>query len=332
MNLLSRNQYCIWFSDRCNYRCSYCTNHASPEAPRSPLEANTPALIDLFSRVEPGVIMVSGGEPFMWKDFPVVLDALPQHYWVILTNASSLPKWLSHPNIKLFIPAYHEEFTNPERFTANLLALKDVGKAMHVKVIVKPGREYDQVPLWESLNGLGIHTSLTPLEYTARFSRPFLRDVIAKFRTCALYNSRFFRRDAPPDSLCVAGTAKSFQVNSDGRVVRCSTIFDGTGPEGTGSLWNPVFDATPRLCTAAGSCYCEWHHWGQMAPANDNAAWTALIETGRFPVPTREELLQFIVDMKWDPAGRNDEDRRDSVFIPAASVGSRLPALPSRLH
>jgi hypothetical protein len=128
----------------------------------------------------------------------------------------------------------------------------------------------------------------------------------------------------------VAGTEKSFQVNSDGRVVRCSTIFDGTGPQGAGSLWNPVFDATPRPCTAAGSCYCEWHHWGQMAPANDNAAWTTLIETGRFPVPTREELLQFVVDMQWDPAGRNDEDRHDSVFIPAASVGFRRPALPSR--
>jgi len=314
MNLLGRNQYAIWFSDRCNYKCSYCTNNASPTAPKSPLEANTEALIDVFQRVEPGVIMMSGGEPFMWKDFPVALEALPQHYWIFLTNLSFLPPWVDHPNIKLFIPAYHEEFADEERFTTNLLELRRRGKPAHVKIIVKPGQEYAQVPRWQRWNDLGILASFTPLEYTYQFRQDFLRDVIGKYRTCSLYNSRFFRRDSPPDTLCVAGTERAFQVNADGRIVRCSSIFDGTGPDGSGSIWSPSFDRSPRRCTAAGSCYCEWHHWGQMAPANDNENWTALIETGHWRVPSAEELHRFILDMKWDPAGRNAEGSREPIF------------------
>jgi hypothetical protein len=305
MNFLWRNQYCIWFSDRCNYECSYCTNHAYPEAPQSVVESNPDALIDLFRRVDPGVIMLSGGEPFLWKSAPRVLDALPQHYWVFLTNLSFLPSWVDHPNIKLFIPAYHEEFADAERFTANLEELARRKRRIHVKIIVKPGREYEQVPLWERWNAIpGVVASLVPLEYTAQFSPGFLNDVKTRFRTCALYNSRFFRADSPPDVVCAAGTAQAFQVNADGRVVRCSTIFDGTGSDGSGSLFNPVFDEEPRRCTATVSCFCEWHHWAQMTPAHDNDTWTRYVETGIWERAGLEELERFVVSMRWDPTGR----------------------------
>jgi MoaA/NifB/PqqE/SkfB family radical SAM enzyme len=316
MKLLDRNQYAIWFSDRCNYTCSYCTNHASPEAPRSPLEANTRALIELFDRVRPGVVMLSGGEPFLWKDFPLLLEALPQHYWVFLTNLSFLPKWVDHPNIKLFIPAYHEEFADEARFEAHLRELHARGRRLHVKLIVKPGREWDQIARFERWNDMGVLTSLVPLEYTARFDRRFLADVIARYRTSSLYNSRFFRLDSPPDVDCVAGTEESFQVNPDGRLVRCSSVFDGAGEDGAGSIWKPAFDRRPRRCPASGSCYCEWHHWGQMAPANDNLTWTRFIESGEWQRPSLNELLQFILDMRWDPAGRNDGNSRESLFRP----------------
>ncbi len=253
------------------------------------------------------------------------------HYWVVLTNLSSLPKWVHHPNIKLLVPAYHEEFTNGARFTANLKEVHARGKRMHVKLIVKPGREYEQIPLWETWNGMGVLTSLVPLEWKAEFSPSFLADLVTKYRTCSLYNSRFSRLDSPPNILCVAGTEEAFQVNSDGRIVRCSSIFDATGEDGTGSIWNPVFDKGPRRCTASGSCLCEWHHWGAMALTNDNATWTRFVETGEWRRPTVGELFQFVLDMGWHPAGRNDQHSRKSVFEPLGYLESRpvrLPVLP----
>lgn len=313
VNLLNRNQYAVWFSDRCNYKCSYCCNNVPPKAPKSEIENNTQAFINLFNQVEPGVIMVSGGEPALWQDLPLLLEELPQHAWVILTNLSLLPEWFAHPNIKLLLPAYHEEFAKEERFTAHLKQLKEMGKRAHAKIIVKPGQEYHQIGLWEKWNGMGVPASLVPLEYTNYFKQEFLRDLISKYRTSCLYNSRFFRRNSPLNQVCVAGTSKSFQVNSDGKIVRCSTVFEGCGSDQSASIWQPAFNQESKLCTAE-SCYCEWQHWAQMAKANDNHIWNEYLETGVWTLPNEEELCQFITNMGWDVAGRNVEGSRASLF------------------
>lgn len=312
-NFLSRNQYCIWFSDRCNYKCSYCCNNASPKAPKSEVESNPDALINLFNQVDPGVIMVSGGEPTLWQDFPILLDALPQHDWVILTNLTTIPSWFQHPNIKIFIPAYHEEFANSERFTAHLSQLQSMGKRAHAKIIVKPGQEYNQVSLWEKWNGMGTPASFVPLEYAFKFQRDFLKDIIYQFRTSALYNSRFFRRDTPINRLCSAGTKQAFQVNSNGKLVRCSAVFDACGNDQQSSIWTPLFNSERQYCSSE-TCFCEWHHWSQLANANDNTTWTRYVETGVWQAPSVEELCQFIIDMQWDLVGKNVENSKEIIF------------------
>lgn len=313
VNFLNRNQYGIWFSDRCNYKCSYCCNSASPKAPKSDVETNTQAMINVFNKVEPGVILVSGGEPTLWQDFPLLLEALPQHYWAILTNLTTVPEWLSHPNIKILLPAFHEEFANRERFTKHLMQLQEMDKRMHVKLIVKPQREYEQIDLWEQWNSLGVPTSLVPLEYTHLFKREFLADVISKFRTSSLYNSRFFKSPRPITKPCIAGTEKFFQINSNGQLVRCSAVFERLGETGRGSIWEPEFNQEAKSCSTD-SCYCEWHHWARLANTHDNPTWNHYIETGEWRIPTVEELCQFVVDMDWDVAGRNVEGSKESLF------------------
>ena len=313
VNFLNRNQYGIWFSDRCNYKCSYCCNSASPKAPKSDVETNTQAMINVFNKVEPGVILVSGGEPTLWQDFPLLLEALPQHYWAILTNLTTVPEWLSHPNIKILLPAFHEEFANRERFTKHLMQLQEMDKRMHVKLIVKPQREYEQIDLWEQWNSLGVPTSLVPLEYTHLFKREFLADVISKFRTSSLYNSRFFKSPRPITKPCIAGTEKFFQINSNGQLVRCSAVFERLGETGRGSIWEPEFNQEAKSCSTD-SCYCEWHHWARLANTHDNPTWNHYIETGEWRIPTVEELCQFVVDMDWDVAGRNVEGLKESLF------------------
>jgi len=312
MNLLNKNQYAIWFSDRCNYHCSYCCNHIPHQAPKSVLETSGSAFIEFFDQVEPGCITVSGGEPVLWKDFPIILEALPQHSWIILTNLSRLPHWISHPNIVLIIPAYHEEFAKEERFTIHLSQLKAMDKRVHVKLIVKPKEEYNQIRLWEKWNNMLVPTSLTPLEYSYTFPKKFLKDVIFKYRTCSLYNSRFFRVNKPINRFCLAGTKTAFQVNKDGNIARCSTVQDYE--EGK-NIFSPhyYFNEQYKWCSAD-NCYCEWHHWGQMARANDNHIWTKYIETGSWEIPSISELYQFILDMEWDVAGRNLEDSKESLF------------------
>jgi hypothetical protein len=312
-NFLHRNQYGLWFSDRCNYKCSYCCNNASPKAPKSEIELNPDALIQLFNQVEPGLIQVSGGEPTLWQDFADILAALPQHYWVILTNLTTIPDWIAHPNIKLLLPAYHEEFANADRFTAHLRQLKEMGKPTHVKLIVKPEQEYHQIPLWEKWNGLGIPTSLAPLEFSYWFKRQFLQDLVTQFRTSSLHNSRFFRRHAPANRFCIAGTSNFFQVNANGSIGRCSAISSLDAEKPFTSIQNALFNESATYCESP-DCYCEWHHWGQVAPANDNSTWSDYVETGVWKIPTVEELCEFVLDMDWNPAGRTVERSKESLF------------------
>jgi hypothetical protein len=312
MNFLNRNQYAIVFGLRCNYSCSYCCNYASPRNPKSEVERNAAAFIELFNRVDPGVIMLSGGEPFLWKDLPTIIGELPQHYWVILTNLSSVPKWVEHVNIKLVIPAYHEEFAREESFTDRLIQLKDVGKRVHVKLIVKPEQEYDQIHLWDMWNSMGVPSSLVPLDYTYFFRRDFLQDLITKYRTCSLYNARFFRVDVAMNIHCFAGTRKMFQVMPDGRLVRCSRLQVPIGNDSS-SIASPTFDDQSRFCDVDG-CYCEWHHWASATPANDNRTWTDYVETGTWRYPSVDELAEFVAGMNWDARGRTIEGSTASLF------------------
>lgn len=297
MKFLEKNQYCIWFSDRCNYNCEYCCNKASQTAPLSTIEQHPHRIIELFNTVDPGVIMLSGGEPTLWKDLPHLITALPQHDWVMLTNLSNVPKWMETPRVKLVIAAFHEQFANRDRFRENLLRLKDAGSRPVAKLIVKPGEEYSLLPLWEEWNSLGIPTHLTPLEYDYTFAPSFLEEVRRKYLTSCLYNARFFRSGSKQTKNCPAGTDEMFQVNADGKIVRCSTNQQYLGhllDEGI------QFNTTPCACDMAGSCYCEWHHWSGNAPANDNRVWTEYARSGHWQLPQESDLIAFVTDMKWE--------------------------------
>ena len=297
MKFLGKNQYCIWFSDRCNYNCQYCCNKASQSAPSSAVELNAERIIGLFNAVDPGVIMLSGGEPTLWKDLPQIVSALPQHDWVLLSNLSSIPKWVENQNIKIVIAAFHEQFANPERFKNNLLHLKEMGKRPVAKLIVKPGEEYSLIPLWEDWNSSGIPTHLTPLEYDYKFNPAFLDDIRSKFLTSSLYNARFFRTSSAVSTYCSAGTNEMFQVNADGRIVRCST-----NQESIGNLLDETLSFNERYipCDMASSCYCEWHHWAKNAPANDNEVWNNYVRNGYWRLPDETEFEKFIKDMCWE--------------------------------
>lgn len=302
MRLMNRNQYCIVYSLRCNYACSYCCNSASQHAPESWVERHTSEMVDLFAPLPPGVIMVSGGEPLLWKDFSVILERLPQHFWALNTNASLMPDWLVHPNVKLAVVAYHPPFAKADLFIKRVLAFKAADTHPVIKIIVMPGQEGANLHLWRAWNALGIPTHLTPLEYKVRFDATFLRQVISEYRTSCLYNSRFFRplRHVAQQEKCTAGTRDMFQVEVGGALTRCSTLHGGCG-----RVTAPAFLRVPHPCTA-GSCFCEWHHWGGTAKAEDNEVWNAYIETGVWKGPTEDELSRFISEMGYHLSAREN--------------------------
>jgi len=289
MRFLDRNHYCINYSQRCNYGCSYCINNASVDAPYSVVEKNPSAIVKVFNTVDPGVIMVSGGEPLLWADMPHLIDALPQHYWVILTNLSMLPDWLRHKNVRLVVCAYHKEFTVPAHFFKRLRGLP---RAI-VKIIVEPGMEHEHIPFWSKCWVNGVPAHLVPIEWPRGFSDKFIACLTSgKYLTSSMYNSRFFSGPVERPRLCIAGTRDMFQIGPGGKMGRCS---QSGGIQG--SVFDPVFNDVVTQCSD--SCYCEWHHWSEMTLANDNDVWNHYIETGVWKIPTISGFRNFVEKMGW---------------------------------
>ena len=294
MRFLDRNQYCVWFSNRCNYRCSYCCNFAGRGSPPSIVEDEPGLLIELFNQVEPGVITVSGGEPALWEDMPAIIEALPQHYWVVLSNFSFIPAWYHHPRVKLVIAAYHEEEANADRFIHNVTSLMSDTRIV-VKILVRGGEETRHLYLWEKISEI-VPAHLVSFEGYQQFDSDFLRRISnGELLTSCLYNSRFFitaRHDVARRD-CFAGTSTMFQVERGGLLSRCSTSEDNMN---NATIFEPSFNDAPLPC--AYSCYCEWHHWAEAALANDNETWTHFVETGEWLWPTPKELESFIKQME----------------------------------
>lgn len=252
------------------------------------VEENPNAIIDLFNSVYPGVIMVSGGEPILWKDMPMLLEALPQHYWVILSNLSSVPTWMHHPNVKLVIAACHYKQAGLGWFIKRCRELPRVV----VKILVDPRDEVEPLRVWTVLNKAKLVAHLAPVEWPRPHSPELLQRIRAgELLTSCLYNARFFSSGVEYTRMCLAGTKAMFQVGPSGTIAPCSQA----GPIVESTIFEPKWDV--RECDK--SCYCEWHHWAGMALAEDNATWDHFVETGEWVRPTPEQLERFLGDMGW---------------------------------
>jgi len=255
----------------------------------SKVEQSTDLLIATMNLIQPGVIMVSGGEPVLWKAMPRLIEELGQHKWVILTNLSKVPAWLLHDRVVLVIAAYHKEFTHLPTFIKNL---KRIYRPI-VKILVEPNSETEHLSVWDTLWTHGIPTHLAPIEWPRGFSESFLDRIRSgELLTNLMYNSRFFCGPTNKSRLCIAGTRDMFQIGLDGGFGRCSQ-----GGPIHGRLGDQKWLDEPHECSF--SCYCEWHHWAGMTLANDNNVWNRYVDTGIWTIPRVDELKPFVEKMEW---------------------------------
>jgi len=291
MRFMNRNQYCVWFSTRCNFACPYCCNYSEQGGPRSFVEDHPEYLIALFQDVEPGVITVSGGEPTLWKEMPILLEALPKHKWVILTNLSRIPVWLYHPNVVLLIAAYHPGQIAPDKFATNFYKMRD--KAVG-KILVTPGEEEKDLDYWRVWNQTIGPVHLAPVNWPTGCDPSFLQRIKSgELLTSAMYNSRFFIKDNREWKDCIAGTRDMFQIGPRGKIGRCSQA----GPVLNASIEDPWLYPSPRPCSM--NCWCEWHHWAGVTKANDNETWDHFVETGEWRYPRPTDLTAFLEESSW---------------------------------
>ena len=127
---------------RCNYNCSYCLNHTKYNYSESlyPLkhEKCFEEWITVFEKLPKATISITGGEPFLYKDLPALLNNFPKKHSVsnIFTNLSaSIDKYSSLSNKIPLTASFHNEYMTDEQFIEKIKKLSQLNFPVNVNFV-----------------------------------------------------------------------------------------------------------------------------------------------------------------------------------------------------
>jgi MoaA/NifB/PqqE/SkfB family radical SAM enzyme len=282
------NQLCLllWVTFRCNYRCSYCpvvTRYAYTDVYGNEDERSPEDWIAALDRLPKANVYISGGEPFLFKGLPELVNGLTKHNILgIVTNATvntSVYERISrsiHMNL-----SFHREFVSEDEFLEKVDKLRAIGR-FHLNVNLVATREnIPMIPKVEKLltdHRISLHIDpfvdpdmtfeYTPQEMTI-LSRYLPPDRVTQMDR--LESDKYDRK------LCSAGQ-NYINIMPDGTVFRCAAGFDyyhsplrrtvlKGGPHGpydpgyfkTGNIFDPNYqlDTRPVLCELPCTAACD---------------------------------------------------------------------------
>lgn len=116
---------------RCNYKCSYCpvvTKFDFGTVWGVGSEMTAAQWLTALEKLPPTVIYVAGGEPFLYRDLPEVINRLPKKHTLsgIVTNLSLSTHVYRRIGSRIHLNAsFHREFVTQEKFVSKIRELKD---------------------------------------------------------------------------------------------------------------------------------------------------------------------------------------------------------------
>ena len=122
----------IWITFRCNYRCSYCnivTNFDFGSLSGRDSEKSADEWLLALDRLPSTLFYFAGGEPFLYKELPELINRLPSKHSVIGVVSNGTAKIETFKRLKKRIGiniSFHREFIEEEPFIKKISELKDV--------------------------------------------------------------------------------------------------------------------------------------------------------------------------------------------------------------
>jgi MoaA/NifB/PqqE/SkfB family radical SAM enzyme len=246
------NQLCIllWVTFRCNYRCSYCpvvTHYSYADIYGSADERRPEDWIAALDRLPQANIYISGGEPFLFKGLPELVNGLTRHHILgIVTNATVNTSVYERINRKIHMNlSFHREFVSEDDFIGKIDELRKVGR-FHLNVNLVATREnVPMIPKLEKLLtdhrvSLHIDPFVDPemkFQYTTQ-EMAILQRYLPPDRTTQMDRLKF---DSYESKICSAGQ-NYINVMPDGTVFRCAAGYDYFHSP----LRRPVLQAGPK--------------------------------------------------------------------------------------
>ncbi|MCX5797489.1 MAG: radical SAM protein [Elusimicrobia bacterium] len=269
---------CSWeILHECNYRCPYCpflpSWLAEPARSSGSRPARTPDdWISFWRRIFENhgsfFIEVSGGEPFLYPDFPKLITEICRWHTVrIVTNCSwnpdDLPQGLPVQRV-CFFGSLHPYAARLDEFVAKAAAMKSRGFRFHAVVVAYPPL-LDRLPIFrDTFQKHAITWSLIPFQGVCG-GRRYPKDYEPAQKALLQQSTRatdipFFdyltEVRSPLGKACVSGM-RYFRAYPDGRVYPCISIKDMPGSIPLGDIRDPGFrlNAAPTSCPAS-RCVC----------------------------------------------------------------------------
>jgi MoaA/NifB/PqqE/SkfB family radical SAM enzyme len=89
--LTLRPTWCSWqITDKCNFRCSFCSAWRSAETRGEQSLEEIDASAQALRRMGTMVVSLTGGEPLMRKDLPAIVATIGRHHFTFVTTNGSL--------------------------------------------------------------------------------------------------------------------------------------------------------------------------------------------------------------------------------------------------
>lgn len=254
----------------CNYRCSYCFFSGQwHEVSKKDRYPGIKKWLDIWSRIYEKYgkchIHISGGEPFMYPDFLVLISSLGKiHSLEFDTNLSfNVETFLAMlGSIKTtFNASYHPKFSNFDSFLEKVVMLKKNGHLVSINYVgyvpflglikqyqdkcIKNNVDFRVVPFRGFYEG-----KMYPPAYT-KSERELMRVSTKDDCTEVMENwydskSLFNAKEVNYERVCYLGHIYA-KIHSDGTAYRCCIAQEegklGNLIDGTFSLWDE-----PRLC------------------------------------------------------------------------------------
>jgi MoaA/NifB/PqqE/SkfB family radical SAM enzyme len=140
---------------RCNYKCSYCpvvTKYDLAGIWGHSSELTARQWHDALERLPPTAIYITGGEPFLYRDLPELINGMSAKHSLVgmVTNLSVPVHVYRRIESRIHLNAsFHREFTTQEDFIEKIRALKD-----HFHLCVNIVATPENLPVLENIRSV----------------------------------------------------------------------------------------------------------------------------------------------------------------------------------
>ena len=211
----------------CNYRCPYCIV-CQKDIPQAPVTWQQ--WVERLNALNPGVIDITGGEPFMNDNLVDIIAGLNSNICVGLTtnlskDITQFVQRLPASRLVNMTLSYHpSQHVTLEQFTGKALLLKNRGFPICVNVVAYPEQMFLIAQLKGHFDALGIRLHVDP--YSINPPKPYtFNEDEKRYVSSFCGDDRAYRFKAVESNVVHCSAGRDYAViQPDGKVFRCMSM------------------------------------------------------------------------------------------------------------